>query len=191
MSYIRVMPLRYREDRATQAAARFLKLRGGRMSYLKLMKLLYLADRKALIELGRPITYDAFYSMPRGPVLSRTLDLMSEEPEPHGRPSYWHQHISPPEGWEVVLRDGESVPNDQLSDADEAVINAIYDEFGKWSRWDLVKYTHNLPEYEDPDGSSIPIPHERILKLSGMNEDDIAAINDAMAHEALLSRIAD
>jgi hypothetical protein len=32
------MVLRFNERRATEAAARFLKLRGGRMSYLKLIK---------------------------------------------------------------------------------------------------------------------------------------------------------
>ena len=39
------MVLRFNERRATEAAARFLKLRGNRMSYLKLIKLLYLLDR--------------------------------------------------------------------------------------------------------------------------------------------------
>jgi hypothetical protein len=35
------MPLRFNELKATQAAARLLELRGGSMSYLKLIKLLY------------------------------------------------------------------------------------------------------------------------------------------------------
>jgi uncharacterized phage-associated protein len=186
------MPLRYREDRATQAAARFLKLRGGRMSYLKLMKLLYLADRKALVDLGRPITYDAFFSMPQGPVLSRTLDLIGEEPPPQGGPSYWRQVIAPPENWEVALRrPNAAIPNDQLSEADEQIIDSIFGEFGHRSRWELVEYTHTLPEYEDPEGSSIPIPVERILRVSGMDADDIEAIKDALAHETLVSRIVD
>jgi hypothetical protein len=41
-------------EKATEAAAKFLKLRGGRMSYLKLIKLLYLLDREALLRWGRP-----------------------------------------------------------------------------------------------------------------------------------------
>ena len=49
------MVLRFNERRATEAAARFLKLRGGRMSYLKLIKLLYLLDREALLRWGRPV----------------------------------------------------------------------------------------------------------------------------------------
>jgi hypothetical protein len=52
------MVLRFNERRATEAAARFLKLRGGKMSYLKLIKLLYLLDREALLRWGRPVTTD-------------------------------------------------------------------------------------------------------------------------------------
>src|SRR5947199_6070444 len=94
--------LRFREDKTTQAAARLLKRRGGRMPYLSLIKLLYFADRKALLELGRPISYDLFVSMPHGPVLSRTLDLITGEPDPKN-PSYWGKYISEPENYHVRM----------------------------------------------------------------------------------------
>ncbi|MGE0134681.1 MAG: hypothetical protein AB7L91_10365 [Dehalococcoidia bacterium] len=42
------------ERRAAQAAAQLLELRGGRMPYMKLIKLLYWADRESLIETGTP-----------------------------------------------------------------------------------------------------------------------------------------
>ena len=42
------------ERRAAQAASLLLERRAGRMPYIKLIKLLYLADREALIETGRP-----------------------------------------------------------------------------------------------------------------------------------------
>ena len=61
------MTVTYREDKATQAAARLLRLAGGKLNHMKLMKLLYLADRRALIQWGRPITFDWYVSMPHGP----------------------------------------------------------------------------------------------------------------------------
>lgn len=64
------MRTRYREEKATEAAARLLKLRGGAMSHMKLIKLLYLLDREAYVRWGRPVTYDTYVSMPHGPVLS-------------------------------------------------------------------------------------------------------------------------
>lgn len=67
------MRLRFNDRKATQAAALLLQLRGGKMSYMKLIKLLYLADREALLQWGRPITTDRYVSMNRDPVLSRIL----------------------------------------------------------------------------------------------------------------------
>ena len=92
------------------------------MSYMKLLKLLYLADRQALLELGRPITFDRFVAMPHGPVLSRTCDLITSEPDPLG-PTYWGRYISAPSNYEVGLL-GE-VPNDQLSPAEEAILDSV------------------------------------------------------------------
>src|SRR5207249_3792384 len=80
--------IRFNERKATQAAAHLLRLRGGSMSYLKLIKLLYLADREALLRWGRPISTDCYMAMDRGPVLSRVLDLATDGEDP-GTPSIW------------------------------------------------------------------------------------------------------
>jgi uncharacterized phage-associated protein len=47
------------------------------MAYIKLIKLLYLADREALLRWGRPITTDRHVSMPKGPVVSQIYDLIT------------------------------------------------------------------------------------------------------------------
>ncbi len=49
------------------------------MDYRKLMLLLYLADRKALLTWGRPITTDQYASTDQGIVLSRVLELITKE----------------------------------------------------------------------------------------------------------------
>src|SRR5690606_22897948 len=91
---------KFRDDKTTQAAVLFLQLRGGKMSYMRLIKLLYLADREALIRWGTPITFDAYVSMDRGPVLSRTYELISEGVRP-GEESSWEKCISAPERYDV------------------------------------------------------------------------------------------
>lgn len=90
------MVLRFNERRATEAAARFRKLRGNRMSYLKLIKLLYLLDREALLRWGRPVTTDRYVSMDNGPVVSRVYDLIREEPAPGYRSSLAPLHLHSP-----------------------------------------------------------------------------------------------
>jgi len=92
---------RFREDKTTQAAARLLKLRGGAMSNCKLITLLYLLDREALLRWGRPVTYDCYYSMPHGPVLSYTLDLIHGEEA--GGSTYWSRFIASKSNHEVRL----------------------------------------------------------------------------------------
>ena len=66
----------YDEIKATQVAAYFLSKFNNRISKLKLMKLMYIADRESFRICGEPITYDAYCSMPHGPVLSKTYDIM-------------------------------------------------------------------------------------------------------------------
>ena len=85
--------MRFNERKATQAAAFLLKIRGGRMSYLKLIKLLYLADRAALARWGRPITTDRHVSMNHGPVLSRVLDLVNDGDAP-GEEVVWDAAVT-------------------------------------------------------------------------------------------------
>src|ERR1700687_4607723 len=96
------MILRFNERRATEAAARFLTLRGGRMSYLKLIKMLYFLDRAALLRWGRPVTPARYVSRDNGPVVSRIYDLIREEAAP-GTDSIWRHYISAPQEWEVAL----------------------------------------------------------------------------------------
>src|SRR5579864_4403328 len=94
------MKLLFNETKATQAAAQLLRLRGGRMSYVKLVKLLYLADREALIRWGRPITTDHYVSMDEGPVVARIYDLIRNEPSPNSV-KIWGKFISGPVDYEV------------------------------------------------------------------------------------------
>src|SRR4051794_11299600 len=63
--------------KVAQACAVLLKNEPSRrMSRLRLLKLLYIADREYLKERGRPITGDCVAAMDHGPVLSRTYDLI-------------------------------------------------------------------------------------------------------------------
>jgi len=170
------MRLRFNEAKATQVASLLLRLRGGRMSYLKLIKLLYLLDREALLRWGRPVTTDRHVAMPKGPVVSRICDLIRDESAP-GEVSVWRNHISAPIDYEVRLIDGVEASTDELSRAEEQLIGEIFQQYGHWSRWDLVKFCHDLPEWHDPDGSSIPIDYADILRAGDIPPDEIASID--------------
>jgi uncharacterized phage-associated protein len=184
------MNLRFQHKRATQAAARLLFRRGGRMSYMKLLKLMYLADRKALLQFGRPITYDRYVSMDHGPVLSQTYNLMVAEESPTGAPSYWRELISEPIKYEVSLRVAQP-PHDQLSPAQESVLDDVFDEFGAMSRWELVSLVHTLPEWQDPQGSSVPISLRDLLAGAGVDDADVDEIEAALLGEEAMAALLD
>jgi uncharacterized phage-associated protein len=56
------------DRRVAQMAAYLLSREKGRMNHLKLMKLLYLADRESMKRHGQPISGDRFVAMDHGPV---------------------------------------------------------------------------------------------------------------------------
>jgi uncharacterized phage-associated protein len=122
--------MRFNEVKATQAAVRLLTKRGGRMSYMNLIKLLYLADREALDRWGRPITTDKYVSMDKGPVLSHVLDRINEGPAPND-PSFWAEHIKHAEEYCVSLL---KHPGDgKLSEAEDKVLDEVFEKFGSMS----------------------------------------------------------
>ncbi len=162
--------MRFDEKKVTEAAAFLLELRGGCMHYIKLIKLLYIADRQAFSEWGIPISNDNYVSMDNGPVLSQTYNLIKEG----GR--FWSEYISAPFGdYEVQL----SVPlqnKRKLSPAEEEILRRVFDGYGYLNRWKIVDFMHTLPEWRNPGGSSIPISTDEILQALAEPEENIHAI---------------
>lgn len=161
----------FAEIKVAQMAAYFLQRRGGRMAYLKLMKLLYLADREALDRYSSTISEDAHYSMPQGPVLSRTLNLMTGQIES----SEWSSWIAPCANFEVALNRQTSSRDDfdELSESEIEILENVWERFGQLDRWQLVDYTHaHIPEWRDPHGSSVPIDPRATFLALGRSPDE-------------------
>ena len=174
------------ERKAVQAAALLLDCEGGRMRYIKLIKLLYLADRTALIETGLPITGDRFVSMRYGPVLSHVLDLIRSRA---AGSRFWDPSIRT-QGYEVSLT--RDPGRDELSEYDVETLRRIFEVHGRNTAWmDVVNATHGLPEWTDPGASSHPIEPAEILRYAGFEEDAVrACVAQANAIHALRSGLA-
>ena len=156
-----MMRFAFDERRAAQAASILLDRAGGSMEYLKL---LYLADRAALIETGSPITGDRYVSMKHGPVLSKVLNLIKQE---HPREdSVWHRYVRR-DYWDAVLVGMAAC--DQLAEYDTDLLNGIFDSYGDWKSWAVVNHTHSLPEWTDPGETSFPINPADILRYAGFD----------------------
>jgi uncharacterized phage-associated protein len=148
--------------RAGQIAAFFTNRQGGLINVVKLVKLIYLADRQHMALYEEPMFMDNFVSMRLGPVNSGAYECVNSGCEG------WDEFISDRADHDVGLARPSMGDDDldELSDADFDILNKIWDEFGHMSQWDLVDYTHkNCPEWEDPGNSSVPIPYSRIFKF--------------------------
>ncbi len=176
------MPPRFDEDKATQAAARFLRLAGGKLNYMLLIKLLYLLDREALLKWGKPVTFDAYYSMHLGPVLSTVLDLITEPPIPQEQ-NIWNRIISSPENYTVGLI--QDIGTENLSENEDELIDQLFAQFGepyKNRPFGLVDWLHeHLPEWKKVEkGGRQPLAIQDILIAGKKSPEDIQAIEDEL-----------
>lgn len=164
-------------DRTAQAAAYLLaKAPQHTLSKLKLMKLLYLADRTSFATYGTTISGDRLVSMPHGPVLSRTLGALRME---DAAPADWTMWVRHAGGNDFTLADHADIDAaGRLSDADIAILDDVWTGFGAMTAIQLRNWTHdphNCPEYRDPNGSSHPITIEDLGRALGFTAAEIAA----------------
>lgn len=153
------------EDRkVAQVAAFFARAQGGNINVLKLVKLIYIADRRNMEKYEFPITGDNFVSMEHGPVNSITLNLLNGT---GSESEAWEELLTDRAGHNVGLR--HPVTDDQLDELSEAEIETLHEvwtNFGHMDRYEIRDWAHeNCPEWEDPNGSSNPIPFERVYKF--------------------------
>jgi hypothetical protein len=91
-------------NKTVAAAGLLAKEEGGSIELFVLIKKLYGAEREALAQWHRPITGDSFASLPKGPILSRTYNLIKGEIlKSNSDMATWSQHFSPRVGNVVQL----------------------------------------------------------------------------------------
>ncbi|MCY3655978.1 MAG: Panacea domain-containing protein [Chloroflexi bacterium] len=186
------MEFPFNERKAAQMAARMLSAAGGKLDVIVLIKLMYLADRRALTDRGFPITGASMASLPNGPVLSEVLDHINGEV--HGS-TEWPQFVSRRTGHSVWALEEAADNTDQLSRYELQAIDETFQEIverftraGEIQKWKLRDWTHELPEWENPGGSSRAIVPETILRAEGRSDDEIAALADDAENYMFTSR---
>ncbi|MFT4113715.1 Panacea domain-containing protein [Silvibacterium sp.] len=176
------------ETKATQVAAKFLKLAGGRLKYLALIKLLYKLDREALNRWGVPVTTDRYVSMKLGPVTSNIYNLIKGS-KASASPTFWSSHIEHDGGYSVSLTiDPE---DSELSKAEEDLIDEIFAADGGKDGFKLADECHrDFPEWNDEVGSSsTPIEIPEILSALGKSEEEFAHTESTISAQKALAKL--
>jgi uncharacterized phage-associated protein len=177
-------------DRGMEAAGYLLQKGGGSMKYIRLVKLLYFSDRLSVGEYEYPITYDNFSALPMGPVVSTTLNLITN----HNKPDYKKIDST---HWDTVFETRgdfigikEKYPKlRKLSPVDVEILDQIHDENKYLTNWQVVVKSETLPEWHDPDGSSFPITIKNLLIAMGHNEEDAERIQSQIMESSKLDSI--
>jgi len=165
----------FNERKATQAAARLIKRAGGAMNYMVLIKMLYLADRETLLQWGRQITGDEYFTMKLGPVLSHVHDLITEE-QPPEEVHPWTESISRTK-WDVVLI--SDAGDSELSEAEEEVLDSVFSKFCGYLNdpFGFPDWIHiHLPEIKEIKGGRIPLSLSEIMTAGKKSYEEIAIV---------------
>jgi uncharacterized phage-associated protein len=177
------MALRLDIGKTIQAVGVLLRREGKRASRLRLLKLLYIADRIALEKTGSPILGSQIVAMRHGPVHSAVFDLIKgvhiDEPA-------WSRHFRNV-GRDVVLEEEPEVG--KLSRYEIELLNQVVDQRIDLSDWDVAEETHGFEEwqksYPDPsENTSRPIPLEFLIDAVGRGADKAEIVQDMNDSEA-------
>ena len=139
------------------------RMAGQKTDKVKLMKLLYLADRDHFLREGRPITGDDPYAMPYGPVPTLSLNLLDGQfDQGHDGEVFAYLETS---DRDVCLK---KLPEPLgLEDSEKKILDEIIERYGKIETWTLERQTRKLPEYQrvNRSGTSTRIPFELLLEF--------------------------
>lgn len=122
----------------------------GQADKIQLVKLMYLADKYHLMNYGRTISDDYFYAFPHGPGGSDTLNVLEFDGYVLGKYLPMAKTLlKKGEGFEYLPAKKckpDSLP--MLSESDIEALDFVADHFGTMDKWELVDYTHELPEWK-------------------------------------------
>ena len=165
--------------KAIAATAYLCKMNGGGLNVLHLIKMLYDADRTALVSWHRTITGDQFFAMKNGPVLSRVYDLICGRVLGSDMQA-WDFVFNPREANLISLK-REDVDLGPLSGREMEALKMAFQKFNKVPAGRLVEFLHRvLPEWKDPGNSSARIDPKDILFHAGLSEEEVADIEEEL-----------
>jgi uncharacterized phage-associated protein len=133
--------------KSVQVANYFAKHEGNVINKMKILKLLWLADRLHLRIYGRPIVHDQYFALKNGPVATETRDIL--EATDYARDEhleYSNKFLKSVSAFDIASI--ADVDTQVFSKTDLKVLDIIYNEFGGLNQFELVDLSHKYPEWK-------------------------------------------
>jgi uncharacterized phage-associated protein len=140
----------------------------GLIEKLKLIKLLYLAERRSLAERHAPMLYDELFSLPNGPICSSALNGI--DGRIHGE--IWDEYVARNGNITVSMRGFSRDEFDEISDAEIETLEETWKQFGAMTASELRNWSHeNCPEYTEVGmGNRLAISYREVLEAIGIED---------------------
>lgn len=139
------------DDRKTTQLLNYLAQKeGGKINFLKTMKLVYLIDKFHLRKYGKTITGDQYFAMKRGPVASNTKDICKyilREDMDYGENPYYDKYIKKGRV-KYTLQSKQEPDLDYFSEVEIESMDTVYEQFKNFSGFKLVDITHDTFEWK-------------------------------------------
>ncbi len=182
VSFFELERKRMNTKKLIQAVNVLLEENGGRMNYTKLIKLLYIADKQSIKEIGAPITGDRYYSLPKGPILSKLLNLIKVNIPDDSENSVWKTFFST-EGYDLVKNEKNHPGYGKLSRREMRILKELSISFKDKSYSDMIEYVHQenkFPEVRWREAGiqkRIPISLKDLYKSLGLGMESLKEYN--------------
>lgn len=170
------MYLKFDSEKAIQAIGVILRNHPHRLAgRLRILKLLYIAERESIMEIGHPLVGSRVVAMDHGPLHSRVLDLINgaDMAEPKFSAHFFRL------GYLVEMTEDPGVGH--LSAYEVEKLQEVCERYAAVNDWTLAQeITHGFKEWSDRyrKGTSTPIPLEDIIEAVGRGEDKEAILAD-------------
>lgn len=137
---------------------------GGKVNYMKALRLLYLAERLHLRRYGRLITDDKLVAMKNGTLGSQARDIVLGNPRlPHNAYEYSENKIA--RGRNKFIISVSYKGRESLSETDLECVNKVFSSVGGMDEFQLADLTHKLPEWQR-HAFAIEKGEKRVVKVN-------------------------
>lgn len=190
----------YNEHKAAEVAAFFLlraRKEGKNVSKLRLIKWLYLAERRSYELYGEPMIGDRMLSMEHGPVLSNTLYLVENPRHARRREGVWEKNIAVEKSgrhqYMLLTKDSDYTGESSfrhLSRAEEKILGGVWQDYSCMSAQQLETLLHSskFPEWQWDNQGNRPIELATLLPILGYSAVETAETLEHLHRNEIAAR---
>jgi uncharacterized phage-associated protein len=157
-----------RVEKVIQAVAQLLRAEPGHHTdRVRLLKLLYIAERESWRDRRVPILGGSMACLEHGPLHEYVYDLIREKGPPRDQ-RRWSQ-VYGSQGYLVHMK--RDPGTEQLSEYERVLLAQVSATRQTKGTWEIVRETHGFPEWKNPGCSSRPLPLRDLLDGVGRGQE--------------------